>query len=174
MSLPLPDTHAHPGDAAASLRQQPRTEAQALAAACDVQAQALLQAGAFDEALLAFRRAAAITPHALARLQNLGLLAAYLGHPDIALPPLTSAVARWGANRPVDPQCVMMLAFLRFDQGDRKGLLRCQHVLQDMAIRQPDCPGVRRMGRMAEVLLVQHLGDQADTATLLQALGAGL
>jgi CheY-like chemotaxis protein/cytochrome c-type biogenesis protein CcmH/NrfG len=120
--------------------------------AWDVMGRVQIEQGQFDEALETFRKAAAITPGSIPRLQKQGMLAYYQGHSAEADRLLDRAALLGISSKMFDQQSLVVLAFARFQNKDGKGLQRCRENLEHLAGRDEATPRVQRFARVAQAL----------------------
>jgi CheY-like chemotaxis protein len=120
--------------------------------AYDVMGRAQLQAGEFEEALETYKKAAEATPASIARLQKVGMLAFYLGHNDEATRTLERATSLGVSSRMYDFQTLVMLAQIRFDEKDAKGVQRCHANIAHAYEKMPNSARLRRMHDLINVL----------------------
>lgn len=120
--------------------------------AYDVMGRVQLEQGSLGEALETYRRASALTPSSIARLQKHGMLAFYAGDRDEAARMLDRAAALGISSKMFDFQSLVLLAFARFQQRDGKGLQRCLDNLQHALERAPASRRLQRFAAIASVL----------------------
>ena len=133
--------------------------------AYDVMGRAQLQAGQFEEALQTYKQAADATPASIARLQKVGMLAFYLGHNEEATRTLERATSLGVSSKMFDYQSLVMLAQIRFDEKDYKGVQRCQG---NMAHACEKLPASTRLRRMHNLILVLGLMLQRQTSEVVR------
>jgi CheY-like chemotaxis protein len=122
--------------------------------AYDVMGRAHLQTGSFEEALKTYRQAADITPASIGRLQKFGMLAYYLNQHEEASKTLERAASLGVSSKMFDYQSLVMLAMIRFEQKDGKGIQRCQANLQHAFEKQKGSARLRRMNQLVATLLL--------------------
>lgn len=140
--------------------------------AYDVMGRAQLQAGSFEEAYETYQRAAEITPSSIGRLQKVGMLAYYLGRNDEASRSLERAASLGASSKMFDFQSLVMLAQIRFEQKDSKGVQRCQGNLQHAFEKQPNSARLRRMVALLEVLQLMLQRQVAEVVRLVKLMVA--
>jgi DNA-binding response OmpR family regulator len=138
----------------------------------DLLGRALLEQSDFDGALEAYRRAAAITPGCILRAQHVGALAFYQGHPGDAVPALERAVERGLDSKLFDAQTLLLLALLRFDEGDALGVAVMREQLQRFAQRHPGSRRLRRMETAVKALGLMLSDKGVYAVELAQRLAA--
>jgi DNA-binding response OmpR family regulator/Tfp pilus assembly protein PilF len=90
--------------------------------ACDVLARLQVDQGDLAAAHRSFRRSVELTPGCLLRLQHCGTLAFYQAEPAEALRLLDRTVSEGLHSKLFDAMTLMLIALLRFDEGDAKRL----------------------------------------------------
>jgi tetratricopeptide (TPR) repeat protein len=142
-------------------------EAPDYADAHDLLARVRLEQAELPEALDAFRTCVSLTPGCMLRLQHCGTLAFYSGHADESSRLLERALSMGRKSRLFDALSLALLALLRFDRADDKGLAQVQELL---ALFQQEHPGSRRMRRFVELgLALRSLRQRRFDDTLAQA-----
>jgi tetratricopeptide (TPR) repeat protein len=94
-----------------------------------------LEQGDFAAALATYRTAAELTPGCLLRLQRCGTLCFYAGERDAALKLLERAVAMGLKSKLFDAFTLLLVALMRFDRRDSKGLRQTQADIHAMLER---------------------------------------
>lgn len=136
--------------------------------AYDIMGRLHTEQGNFEQALVVYRQASAITPSSIARLQKQGMLAFYMGEKLEAAKALDRATLLGLTSKMFDHQSLMLLAFSRFQLRDTQGIKRCVEQLQT-AIDQRDAPlRLRRFMRVAQTLLSLANKHMAVVVTQLQ------
>jgi len=135
--------------------------------AYDVMGRAQFELGRFDKALETYRMAAMLTPASVSRVQNLAMMCYYAGdHAEAER--LLDRTARMGLDSKMfDPQSLVLLAFTRLENGDRKGLQRCHDDFTRLIERQPDMP---RLRRLADIVIALNLIQQHQFAQSVDAV----
>lgn len=113
--------------------------------ALDVLGRVTVELGDLPQALDAYRRAVAITPQCMLRLQHCGTLAWYQNEPDLALQTLDRARSMDMQSRLFDAMTLLLLALLHADRDDARGLAAVQAGLQQYAARYPGSARLQRM-----------------------------
>jgi CheY-like chemotaxis protein len=140
--------------------------------AYDVMGRAQLQAGSFDEAFDTYKRATEITPASIGRLQKVGMLAFYLGRNDEATRHLDRAASLGVTSRMFDCQSLVMLALIRFEQKDYKGVHRCQGNLQHALEKQAGSIRLQRMTALTQVLSLMLQRQVATVVRMVKEMAA--
>lgn len=138
--------------------------------AYDVMGRAHLQSGDFDEAYEVYQRAMEVTPSSLSRLQKVGTLAFYLGRNEEAAASLDRAVSLGVTSKMFDYQSLIMLALIRFQEKDSKGLQRCYSNLQFAQEKQPNSQRLKRMCALVYVLNQMLNRQVAEVVRLVKAM----
>jgi DNA-binding response OmpR family regulator len=140
----------------------------------DLLGRVLVEQGEFASGLESFRTASNLTPGCLLRLQHRGTLAFYQGLKDEAAQQLERTIALGRKSKLFDALCLVLLALLRFDQRDSRGLAALAEQLNSMPDTQQD---EDRMARIRQLLtgLVAIQGRRPDQALgVARALAAGV
>lgn len=119
--------------------------------AFDVMGRVQVEQGELTQALETYRKAAQLTPSSISRLQKQGMLAFYSGERDEATQALERATGLGIGSKMFDFQSLLMLALLRFDARDSKGLQRCIDNLQHALEKVPNSTRLQRFVRIALV-----------------------
>ena len=122
--------------------------------AYDVMGRVQVEQGNLGDALETYRKASALTPGSITRLQKHGMLAFYTGDREESAKMLERAAAIGISSKMFDFQTLVLLAFSRFHQRDSKGLQRCLENLQHALDRAPQS---RRLQRFVSVVSVFSL-----------------
>ncbi len=138
--------------------------------AFDIMGRAQLEQGDFESAFGTYQRAVEITPSSIGRLQKLGMMAFYLGKPDIALRMLERATTLGVTSKMYDYQTLVMLAQMRFEKKDSKGVQRCFDTLSHAYEKQQNSVRLRRLTQVVQVL--QHMQNRqvAEVVRLIKQL----
>jgi tetratricopeptide (TPR) repeat protein len=136
--------------------------------AYDVMGRAQFEQGKFGEALATFRMASSLTPASVTRLQNLGLMSFYAGERKDAELILDRATRLGLDSKMFDAQTLVLLAFVRFERGDNKGLQRCRDDFARLIERQPDNPRHQRLCGIVEALQLIAKGLFAQTLIVVR------
>lgn len=129
------------------------SEESGYADAYDVMGRIHVEQGNFEQALDVYRQASNATPSSIGRLQKQGMLAFYMGESTEAAAALDRATLMGLTSKMYDHQSLMLLAFVRFQLRDTKGLKRCIEQLQ-AASEQKEYPvRLQRFLDIAKTLL---------------------
>jgi tetratricopeptide (TPR) repeat protein len=125
----------------------------ASADAHDLMGQLLVDRCDFEGALDEYRRAAELTPGCLLRAQRVGALAYYEGQADVAMKWLERTLGMGAQSKLFDALTLLLLAVLRFDQGDAAGVAALREQLRRYRERRPEEDlRVRRLEHIADTL----------------------
>jgi len=137
--------------------------------AYDVMGRAQFELGKFDKALETYKMASMLTPASITRLQNLAMMCYYSGD-HVEAEKLLDRTVRMGLeSKMFDCQTLVLLAFTRLENGDRKGLQRCHDDFNRLIERDPDNLRIRRL---AEIVIVLNLIQQHQFAQTVEAVRA--
>ena len=150
---------------AAVLAEDPRS-----ADAHDLVGRILVEQCDFDGALAEYRQAADLTPGCLLRAQHAGALAFYQGQGADALSLLERALGLGVQSKLFDALSLLLLAFLRFDNGDLPGVASMREQLAGYQERFPESRRLARFGQAAEVLVSLQGGARESAMQTLAAL----
>lgn len=135
--------------------------------AYDVMGRAQFELGKFDKALETYKMAATLTPTSITRLQNLAMMTYYSGD-HVEAEKLLDRTARMGLeSKMFDCQSLVLLAFARLENGDRKGLQRCHDDFDRLIERNPDNARVKRL---ADIVIALNLIQQHQLAQSVEAV----
>ncbi len=138
----------------------------------DVLGKVQMEQGQLDEALATYSTAAQITPGCILRLQHCGTLNFYAGDATIAAQMLERTWQLGSKSRLFDVLSMMLLALLRFDANDGKGLNVAQDILARFAATYPQSNRLRRMATSADALVFLHAGKTAPGIQLAREIAA--
>lgn len=134
----------------------------------DVLGKVHMEQGNLQEALATYRTAAEATPGCLLRLQHAGTLSFYAGD-SLGAAQLLERTWQLGAkSRLFDVLSIFLLALLRFDAGDTKGLEAAVDVIVDFSDRYPQSVRLDRMERLGEVLVRLNRGRVDEGLSMLR------
>ncbi len=137
--------------------------------AYDVMGRAQFELGKFDKALETYKMASMLTPASISRLQNLAMMSYYSGD-HVEAEKLLDKTARMGLeSKMFDCQSLVLLAFTRLENGDRKGLQRCHDDFNRLIEKSPDTPRIRRL---ADIVIALNLIQQHQFAQSVEAVRA--
>ena len=138
----------------------------------DVLGKVQMEQGQLDEALATYSTAAQITPGCILRLQHCGTLNFYAGDAETAAQMLDRTWQLGSKSRLFDVLSMMLLAFLRFDAHDGKGLALAQDVITRFSGNFPQSQRLRRMATAAQALAYLHAGKTAPGIQLARDVAA--
>lgn len=136
----------------------------------DVMGRVQLEQGDISSALDTYRMAAQLTPGCLLRQQHCGTLAFFMGNKEESLKMLDRTVSAGLKSKLFDPLTLVLIAFLRFDAKDSKGLLYAHDTLRRLIERQPDSVRLLRFDQVVttlRTLLERRLGEALALARVL-------
>jgi Flp pilus assembly protein TadD/AmiR/NasT family two-component response regulator len=125
--------------------------------AYDVMGRAHFELGRFDKALETYKMAATLTPASISRLQNLAMMTYYAGDHEEAEKLLDKTVRLGLESKMFDAQTLVLLAFVRLEMADRKGLQRCHDDFLRLMDKDPENPRLPRLAGIVDALnLIQQ------------------
>ena len=134
----------------------------------DLMGKVQMEQGNLDEALETYRTAATLTPGCILRLQHCGTLSFYAGETRTATDMLERTWTLGSKSRLFDVLSMMLLAILRFDARDSKGLSVAYDVLQRFSSHYPQSVRLRRMAGLGGALLAIIEGQVTKGITHLR------
>ncbi len=138
--------------------------------AYDVMGRAQFEQGKFDAALTTYKMASTLTPASISRLQNLGLMCYYAGERKEAEVILDRTTRLGLDSKMFDCQTLVLLAFMRLECGDRKGLQRCKDDFVRLIDRNPDSQRHQRLATMVDALQLIEQRQYAQVIETVRAL----
>jgi len=133
----------------------------------DVMGRVQMEQGEIGSALETYRLAAQLTPGCLLRQQHCGTLAFYMGHKEEALKMLERTVSAGLKSKLFDMLTMVLIALLRFDNKDSKGLLYAHETVRRAIENDADSRRLRRFEKVIaamRLLLDRKLGDALELA----------
>lgn len=125
--------------------------------AYDVMGRAQFDLCQFDAALATFKMAVDLTPDSITRMQKFGMLMFYSGKRLEAEKILSRATALGLDSKMFDCQSLVLLAFARFEGGDRRGLQHCMDDFERVLERHPESMRLQRLASVVRALnLIQE------------------
>ena len=124
--------------------------------AYDVMGLAQFQLGKFDEALATYKMASSLTPASISRLQSFGMMSFYAGNFEEAERTLARTAMLGLDSKIFDCQSLVLMAFVQFDRGDHKALLRGLNDFERLMERNPDDERTRRLAKVVQALFTLH------------------
>lgn len=140
--------------------------------AYDVLGRAQFEQGKFDDAMGTFKLAATLTPHSVTRLQNLALMTFYAGQTQAAEPLLDRTVRLGLDSKMFDAQSLVLLAFVRLQLADHKGLQRCADDIHRLIERDAENDRLVRLSTVIDALVLIDQGQHARVVGQVRALCA--
>jgi CheY-like chemotaxis protein len=132
--------------------------------AYDVMGRVQMEQGQLEQALDTFDQACRLTPNSITRLQKQGMLAFMMGDREAAARSLARATLVGSQSKLFDCQSLVLLAFVRFREKDRKALQRCAGALAAATERLG--PEARLVRFQAVVGVLVDLMDRKVAAAL--------
>jgi CheY-like chemotaxis protein len=142
--------------------------------AFDIMGRAQLEQGEFEAAYETYQRATDATPSSIARLQKVGMMAFYLGKADVAVRMLERATRLGVTSKMFDYQTLVMLAQLRFEAKDSKGVQRCLDTIAHAFDKQQNSARLRRLTQIVQVLQQMQHRQVAEVVRLVKVLAADI
>jgi CheY-like chemotaxis protein/Tfp pilus assembly protein PilF len=136
----------------------------------DVMGRVQIEQGDMSAALDTYRRAAQLTPGCLLRQQNCGTLAFYLGHKQEALRMLERTVSAGLKSKLFDMLTVVLIALLRFDERDSKGLLYAHESLRRAMSKDPGSLRLHRFEKIIDILRLLLERKTSAATALVKAM----
>lgn len=118
----------------------------------DLMGRVQMEQGEIDAALQTYRTAVKLTPGCLLRQQHCGTLAFYSGDRSEALTLLERALAQGLRSKLFDWLSLALIALMRFDKRDGKGLKYAQDALAQALIRNPKNDRLQRLDLLLRAL----------------------
>lgn len=142
--------------------------------AFDVLGSLQVDQGEFDAALDTFRSASQLTPGCLLRLQHCGTLAFYQGHTDEAVRLLERTAVLGLRSKLFDALTLVLLALLRYDDGDSKGLAAAHEQIRRYGERHPQDTGVACYLEAASALRAMAARDMTAGVETVRRMASGI
>lgn len=133
----------------------------------DLMGRVQMEQGEIGAALATYRTASTLTPGCLLRQQHCGTLAFYAGHRDEALKMLERSLAQGLRSKLFDWHSLALIALMRFDAKDGKGLKYATDALQWGIERSPRDARLRRFDVLLNglrLLMERRLADALELA----------
>ena len=134
----------------------------------DLLGRLLLDQCDFNGALDHFRTATTLTPGCLLRAQHAGALAFYQGQGTEARQWLERTLSLGVQSKLFDALSLLLIALLRFDDGDAGGVAAMVEQLRLYSSHFPDSVRLRRLQDATRVLALLAAGQEPDAMDLLQ------
>jgi len=140
----------------------------------DVLGRVQMDEGQLEQALQTYKQAMALTPGCLLRTQRAGTLAFYAGQREEAVRLLDSAVANGLRSKLFDYYSLVLIALVRFDEGDRRATRAVAETVEQLLLRHGDSARLQRLHAAATALLGLLEGRVADAVQAAERLGRAL
>jgi CheY-like chemotaxis protein len=138
----------------------------------DLAGRVLVEQCDFDGALVEYRTAAALTPGCLLRAQHAGALAFYQGSAAEALQLLDRTLGLGVQSKLFDAASLLLIAILRHDQGDARGVTAMREQLVKFRQRYPESVRLRRLESGCATLVALLTEERASALSTLRLLSA--
>lgn len=138
--------------------------------AYDVMGRAQFEQGKLDAALSTYKMASTLTPSSISRLQNLGMMSYYSSDHKEAEKILDRTTRLGLESKMFDSQTLVLLAFLRLETSDRKGLQRCHDDFVRLIERNPDNDRNKRLASIVDALLLIEQRQYAQVLGTVRAM----
>lgn len=136
----------------------------------DLLGRLLLDQCDFNGALDHFRTATTLTPGCLLRAQHAGALAFYQGQSGEARQWLERTLSLGVQSKLFDALSLLLIALLRFDDGDAGGVAAMVEQLRLYSTRFPDSVRLRRLQEATSMLALLSSGQEPDAMDVLERL----
>ncbi|MEJ6005444.1 response regulator [Paucibacter sp. AS339] len=124
----------------------------------DVMGRVQMEQGEIEAALATYRTAVNLTPGCLLRAQRAGSLAFYAGQRAEALKMLERAMAQGLRSKLFDMLSLILIALMRFDNKDSKGLKYAQDAMMNELDRHPNSKRLQRFDKVLQGL--RYMADK--------------
>ncbi|HET6787240.1 MAG TPA: tetratricopeptide repeat protein, partial [Aquabacterium sp.] len=111
-----------------------------------------VEQGDMTDALETYKRAWNVTPSSITRSAKLGAISFYMGDPQEAKRPLERAAALGANSKMFDQQSLVLLALVRFDAKDSKGIRHCLNSLETAQQKAPENGRLTRQVQIVKML----------------------
>ena len=162
------------GELAAARRQLEALVASApdYADAHDLLGRVLVEQGEFASALESFRIASNLTTGCLLRMQHRGALAFYQGQKDEALQFIDRTLTLGRKSKLFDALCLVLLALLKFDQRDSRGVAQIMDQVSQMCEAFPQSLRLARIRRLLQGLVAIQSRHPDEALAVARGLAA--
>lgn len=140
----------------------------------DVLGRVHMDEGNLALALQTYSQAMALTPGCLLRTQRAGTLAFYAGQREQALRLLESAAANGLRSKLFDYYSLVLIALLRFDEGERKATRQQLETLDQLLLRHGSSERLQRLQLAVAALVALQESRSADAQAAAERLAAAL
>ncbi|HLO94904.1 MAG TPA: response regulator [Burkholderiaceae bacterium] len=140
----------------------------------DVMGRVQMEQGEITDALRTYRTASNLTPGCLLRQQRAGTLAFYAGERDEALKQLERAMINGLRSKLFDMFTLVLIALMRFDQRDGKGLKLVHEAMLREIERAPKATRLLRFGTLIQGLRLLYERRVADALQLAREMSQEL
>jgi hypothetical protein len=140
----------------------------------DLLGRVLVEQGEFGPALESFRIASNLTSGCLLRMQHRGALAFYQGQKEEALQYIERTLALGRKSKLFDALCLMLLALLRFDQRDVRGVAQTMDQVSQMCENFPQSIRLARIRRLLQGLVAIQARRPDEALAVARGLAADI
>lgn len=140
----------------------------------DVLGRVHMEQGELAAALATYRTAAELTPGCLLRMQRAGTLSFYAGERNEALKVLEKTMSAGLRSKLFDMFTLVMIALMRYDKRDTKGVKQALDSVRNQLERFPDSVRLRRLHDSIQALVAMLEKRSADALGLARSLAADL
>jgi len=137
----------------------------------DMMGRLQMEQGELEAAFKTYRTASQLTPGCLLRQQRCGTLAFYAGQRDEALKLLERTVALGLRSKLFDHMSLLLIALIRFDNRDNKGIRHVQESLQREQERNPKSVRLQRFALVVQGLSLLQERRLAEALELGRQVG---
>lgn len=140
----------------------------------DVLGRIHMEQGELAAALATYRTAAELTPGCLLRMQRAGALSFYSGERNEALKMLERSVASGLRSKLFDMFTLVLVALMRYDRKDHKGVKHALDALNRQIERTPDSQRLVRLQTAIQALVAMQEKRSADALGHARSLASDL
>ncbi|MCX7279056.1 MAG: response regulator [Burkholderiales bacterium] len=142
--------------------------------AYDILGRAQFEQGKYEQAMGSYQMAVDMAPDSISRAQNLGLMMYYVGDRKQAEKMLDRTVRLGLDSKMLDCQTLVLLAFMRLEAKDRKGLQRCYDDFKRVVERSSDAARSQRLMGIMQTLLAIYDQQVAQAVQSVRELIRGV
>ena len=142
--------------------------------AYDILGRAQFELGKYELAMSSYQMAVDMAPDSISRSQNLGLMMYYVGDRKQAEKVLERTVRLGLDSKMLDSQTLVLLAFMRLEANDRKGLQRCCDDFKRVVERGADAARNQRLSNIMSTLQDIQEHQSAQAVKTIRTLASGV
>jgi tetratricopeptide (TPR) repeat protein len=142
--------------------------------AYDVLGSLQVDQGELAQALVTYRTASQLTPGCLLRLQHCGTLAFYQCEREEALRLLERTAGMGIKSKLFDALTLLLIAFLRYDTADPKGLVVAHDQIKRFCERHPESKRLQRLEQAASALRLLMTRNVDEAIAIARRLADGM